>query len=78
MHGSDIAIIIGSVLAALVAIVPMYFLLRQNQVRDRREHFEERIDDLSKELSHQRDRNVDLEAENLRLMRELFRRDPGK
>lgn len=76
MHASDISIALGALIAAL-ALVPMYFTIRQGDARDRREGWQRQIDDLRKDLHHERRRRKELEEENVRLMRKLLDRGDG-
>lgn len=71
MNANDLAIGIGAFIAAL-ALIPMYFTIRQGENRDRREGWQRRVDELEEELDEERTRRERLEEENLRLMRLLL------
>lgn len=73
MHTTDIYITLGSIIAALIALVPMYFTLRQGERRDLQFGYIERIKELEKQLEECRARNQKLQEENIDLMRRVLK-----
>lgn len=72
MGGLEVALTAGTLIAALVAIVPTVLALTRSELRDERARLKERNKDLHHEVKALRGRNVELEEENLRLMRKLL------